>query len=104
MNFNNNGNTVYLSTFTPTVPESPNQPLNAFDQRVTTNLGESLSIILKANAQTYDDELTAAIVSPPRHGQLSPNNQNDGCLTYTPDSGFTGNDEFTFKVNNSKEQ
>ncbi|HTH20705.1 MAG TPA: Ig-like domain-containing protein [Nitrososphaeraceae archaeon] len=36
------------------------------------------------------------------HGQLSAIDQNDGSLTYTPNSGFTGIDKFTFKVNDGK--
>lgn len=28
--------------------------------------------------------------------------QNTGAVTYTPDTGFTGDDQFTFKVNDGK--
>ena len=42
------------------------------------------------------DNLTAAELEGPANGTLTLNT--DGSYTYTPDSGFTGNDQFTYKV------
>ena len=52
-----------------------------------------------ASDQDQNDDLTAEIVSQPSNGNLTDINQNTGALTYAPNPGFTGADEFTFKVN-----
>jgi hypothetical protein len=41
-------------------------------------------------------------MSLPSHGKIGQIDQTDGSVTYTPNSGFTGTDEFTFKVNDEK--
>jgi hypothetical protein len=46
--------------------------------------------------------LTAHIVSASLHGKLSDINQDTGVVTYTPNPNFTGDDIFTFKVNDGK--
>ncbi len=38
----------------------------------------------------------------PSHGTLSNVNQDTGVVTYTPNQDFTGDDSFTFKVNDGK--
>ena len=44
--------------------------------------------------------LTYAIVTQPAHGVLSGLNTTTGVVTYTPTSGYTGPDSFTFTVSN----
>jgi uncharacterized protein (TIGR02145 family)/uncharacterized repeat protein (TIGR02543 family) len=48
---------------------------------------------------TENDPLTYAIVSGPENGTLILDDPGAGTFTYTPDPGFTGDDSFTFKVN-----
>jgi hypothetical protein len=43
--------------------------------------------------------LNANTLSNPSHGTLSQIDQSTGKVTYTPQSGYTGTDSFTFKVN-----
>ena len=52
--------------------------------------------------QISNDTLTAAIVTNPSHGTLGNIDQNTGIVTYTPNPNFTGDDSFTFKVNDGK--
>ncbi|RIK42795.1 MAG: adhesin, partial [Chloroflexi bacterium] len=42
-----------------------------------------------------EDALTFSVVTPPAHGVLTGVAPN---LTYSPDSGFSGNDSFTFRA------
>jgi hypothetical protein len=48
------------------------------------------------------EELTAALVSDPSHGDVSL--AQDGSFTYTPDAGFCGVDDFTYRVDNGDVQ
>lgn len=72
------------------------------NQSITTSMNKTKIITLTAFDQNQNDNLTAEIVSKPSHGKLSEINQNTGTLTYTPNPGFVGIDEFTFKVNDGK--
>jgi len=72
----------------------------ADEQSVVTTEDTDLGIIL-SGSDSKDRALTYSIVTHPPHGTLSgtlPNN-----LTYTPDTGYSGDDSFTFKVNNGSD-
>ena len=66
------------------------------------------NIQLRASDQDGDD-LTISIVTPPSNGSVTiTETQIIGIVsqfvaTYTPDSGWTGSDQFTFKVNDGNE-
>jgi Caspase domain/Bacterial Ig domain len=79
-----------------------NHPPIASNHSTTTNMNSSVDITLGATDQDPNDDLTATITSGPLHGVLGAVNQSSGVVTYTPNPGFTGNDEFTFKVNDGK--
>ena len=83
-------------TQTTIEPEVINQtaPVVA-TQSVTTSEDKSVSIILSAS-DADGDELAYTIVSQPNYGTLTGTPPN---LTYTPNSGYAGNDTFSFKVN-----
>jgi hypothetical protein len=92
-------------------PDSPSQsdpkntnnpPVANADLGVTTNMNQPVTVQVGGFDQDNDDQLTASIISPPSHGQLSKINQESGDVTYTPDNDFVGNDEFTFNVNDGK--
>ena len=65
-------------------------------------MNKPVDIILKASDPEINDPLMAEIVSPPSNGKLSDINQTTGVVTYTPNTGFTGSDGFTFKANDGK--
>ncbi|MDN5865487.1 MAG: outer membrane beta-barrel protein, partial [Gammaproteobacteria bacterium] len=44
------------------------------------------------------DPLTFSIVSQPSHGGVTLDDASTGAYTYTPDTGYSGNDSFTFKA------
>jgi hypothetical protein len=87
--------TVYYSgkmaDLTITVASDP----VASDQSVSLDENSSLPITLTATA-TEGCVLTYTVVSNPAHGVLSGTAPE---LTYTPNSGYTGPDSFTFKAN-----
>ncbi|MQA74993.1 MAG: tandem-95 repeat protein [Solirubrobacterales bacterium] len=45
--------------------------------------------------------LTYALASQPAHGEITDFDPAAGTLTYTPDSGFTGEDSFSYRASNS---
>ena len=67
----------------------------AQDQAVATNVDTALNITLTAS-DIDGDTLTFSVVTPPGHGTLSGTAPD---LTYTPEAGFSGSDNFTFKAN-----
>ncbi len=80
----------------PTVGQN-NPPASVADS-YTTNAGTALAV--DAPGVLRNDSgagLTAALVAGPAHGTLTldPN----GAFTYTPASGYAGNDSFTYKAN-----
>ena len=82
---------------------SNNTPPTATDQSVTTKLNTPVEITLAgSDPANQNATLTAHIISQPLHGKLSDVNQDTGFITYTPNQGFTGDDSFTFKVNDGK--
>jgi hypothetical protein len=86
-----NGNTVgaaasYPWTINNTAPV-------AVDQTLTTTQGIAIAITLSASDA---DTVTYKLIDPPAHGVLL---GTPPALTYTPDSGFTGEDRFTFVAN-----
>jgi uncharacterized delta-60 repeat protein len=52
--------------------------------------------VLANDTDVDGDTLTAAVVTPPAHGTLSP--AADGSFTYTPNTGFVGTDSFTYRA------
>src|SRR5919109_4667799 len=77
---------------------SQNSPPVAYEQNVQTAMDMPIDITLQAS-DANNDNLTAAIVSQPINGTLSEINQEIGNVSYTPNPGITGQDSFTFKVN-----
>ena len=76
-------------------PAPLNTPPVANDQSVTMNKNTAKAITLTAT-DVDGDTLTYSIVSGPSHGALSGTAPN---VTYTPTSGYSGSDSFTFKAN-----
>ena len=72
-----------------------NDPPVADNQSVTTNEDAALSITL-TGSDPDGDTLTYTVVTNPSYGSLSGTAPD---VTYTPNTGFSGSDSFTFKVN-----
>ena len=90
-------------TVAPTGPTAPvtvtpvavNHPPVAADLSVTTPQDTAVGVTLSAT-DADSNPLTYAVVTGPAHGTLS---GTAPTLTYTPTSGYTGADSFTFKAN-----
>jgi Big-like domain-containing protein len=83
---------------TPQVEESPNTEPIAQDGSVTTSQNQQLNIKLNAN-DADGDNLSFIIVDDPSNGQLGNVNPSTNTVTYTPDEDYSGEDNFTFIVN-----
>ena len=77
------------------LPRSTSYAQVAVSQSVTTGENTARTITLSATDED-GDSLTYIIVSSPAHGSLS---GTGAVVTYVPNSGYTGNDSFTFKAN-----
>ena len=80
------------------------EPVNdapvANEQSVTTKVDKSISLTL-TGSDIDSQNLKFHIRTEPKHGKLSlvKNFSTNGKLVYTPEPGFTGTDNFTFKLN-----
>src|ERR687898_304237 len=84
---------------TPQVEEeSLNTEQIAQDDSITTAQNQQLNIKLNANDADGDD-LSFTIVDDPYNGQLGNVNPSTNTVTYTPDEDYSGEDNFTFIVN-----
>jgi hypothetical protein len=79
------------------IPRPNNAPV-AEGKNITANMNINTDIAL-TGSDADKDKLTFSIVTDPLHGTLGETNQEEGIVTYTPDSGFIGKDSFTYKVN-----
>src|SRR4249920_4158747 len=92
--------TVKVNAVTTPPVEQPavNTPPVAKSQSATTNRDTSASITLEATDKD-GDSLTYALTSSPKQGSLSSFDKDSGSVVYTPKSGYTGSDSFTFTAN-----
>ncbi len=82
------------AVLTVTVTENNDAPV-ARDQSVSTDAGTPVAITLTAMDED-GDPLTYSITEQPSNGRLGGTPPN---VTYTPDTGFSGNDRFRFRAN-----
>jgi len=78
-----------------------NEP-TADSQNLETDENAPLAINLKGADVDNGDKITYSIVSEPSEGQLNNFNKDNGDVRYTPNTDFTGEDSFSFKVNDGK--
>jgi hypothetical protein len=83
---------------TVTAPAPTNKPPVANAQSVGVAMNTAKSIVLTAS-DPDNDPLTFTVVAAPTHGTVTGTAPN---LTYTPATGYTGADSFTFKANDGK--
>ena len=86
------------ATAAETWTAAANQPPVATNSSVTTPQNTPVGATLTAT-DPDGDPLTYSVVTGPAHGTLSGTAPK---LTYTPNSGYTGPDAFTFKANDGK--
>ncbi|RDD62279.1 Ig-like domain-containing protein [Ferruginivarius sediminum] len=84
------------ATVSVEVSDTPDAPVAA-DDRVSVRADGSKTIDVLANDSDPDgDPISLDSFDQPTHGTLSQNS--DGTLTYTPDSGYLGSDNFTYTI------
>ena len=83
---------------TVTVSPDPNRAPVPQNQSLTTPTNTDAAVTLAAT-DPNGDPMTYAVVTPPPHGTLTGTAPN---LVYTPATGYTGSDSFTFKANDGK--
>ncbi|PSQ67271.1 MAG: hypothetical protein BRD32_00975, partial [Bacteroidetes bacterium QH_2_64_74] len=78
-----------------------NQPPTVKDDTDQTTQGQSTTTNVLANDNDPDglDPSTVAVENKPSDGTTSVNN--DGTITYTPNDGFTGEDSYTYTVDDN---
>jgi hypothetical protein len=86
----------------PSISTTSNIPPLATPQSVSTTQNTPVTIRLAGSDSNRNATLTAQIVSAPSHGTLNNITQDTGDVTYTPNQDYTGDDSFTFKVNDGK--
>jgi hypothetical protein len=67
------------------------------DASATTGAGNPVDVQLNCSDAT-GASVTYSIVSEPSHGSLGTINQATGQVAYTPNTGFTGSDSFTYQA------
>lgn len=70
----------------------------ADNQSLTTDYGKSVTGTFTGSG-IGGEQVTYEIVQQPAHGSVQTNGASDG-FVYTPASGYSGNDSFTFDINN----
>ena len=92
-------------------PQVVNAPPVAFDQAVATTRDTPVEITLTASDVDTGDALSYVVTSLPSNGALSegatsittvPHPLSGNTVTYTPYTGFIGNDDFSFVANDSE--
>jgi VCBS repeat-containing protein len=73
---------------------------DSFDTEEDTPLVVSSPGVLLNDSDVDDDLLTAVVVDLPAHGTLAFNS--DGSFTYTPESGYSGLDSFTYHASDGQ--
>ena len=95
------------TTATITDPDQPpaNVPPTAVDDAYSTPQDTPLSVaapgVLGNDSDGDGDPLSAELRSNPAFGAVNLNA--DGSFTYTPDTGFTGSDSFTYRANDGQD-
>jgi VCBS repeat-containing protein len=97
-----NDGTTSSNIATVSITVTPvNDPPVAVNDSYTTNQNTTLNIpapgVLANDSDPDGNPLTAVLVTGPSHGTLTQNA--NGSFTYTPASGYTGPDSYTYRAN-----
>ena len=91
------GTASNTATESVTVNSTTVSPPTASNGSVTTSQDTAVNGTLSGSGS---GTLTFAIVGNPSHGSVSITNASTGAFTYTPASGYSGSDSFTFDASN----
>ena len=92
-----------LITIKPPIKLPPlNKPPVAVDLQVETQQNKPLPFTLSAKDEN-NDPLTYSIISEPINGKLNYAQGSSNKGTYVPNKDYTGQDQFTYKVNDGKD-
>ena len=90
-----NGTATTQTVSITVVPAPTCQPVST-----STPAGQAVTVQLSCT-DSAGAALTYAIVAGPSNGTLGPINQSTGQVTYTPNSGYSGPDSFTYNATSS---
>ena len=93
---------VFLSFLPFQFARADNTPPVAENQSIITDFKKKADITLKATDVDKNDTLTYSISSSPANGTLSGDTDTDPYVSYTPNGGFSGTDQFTFQANDGQ--
>jgi hypothetical protein len=87
-----------IATVTITVNAAQNNPPTADTKAISTNAGTAVTITLTGTDPIPGDTLKFSVVRLPQHGVVtSPAGTPPNTVIYTPNTGFSGADSFTYK-------
>lgn len=94
-------NCFRTATVNVTVTEKVNRAPDAVDDMATTQENTAVTINVVGNDSDPDgDPFTVTNVTQGSNGVVT--NNNNGTVTYQPNSGFTGNDSFTYTITDNR--
>ena len=88
-------------SITVTPPGSNQQPIAINDSPPPISVNQAVGIDVLANDSDPDGELdksSVAIIAGPAHGSAALAGDSSGTITYTPATGYSGTDQFTYRV------
>jgi len=100
----NNGAISNAATVSVTIESRNDAPMANADS-ATTSENEAVTIAVLANDSDVDGSLQAAsvtVVQGPNFGMITAIDPVSGAITYTPDQGFQGVDEFAYTVEDNE--
>ena len=87
-----------IATVTITVNAAQNNPPTADTKAISTNAGTAVTITLTGTDPIPGNTLQFSVVRLPQHGVVtSPAGTPPNTVIYTPNTGFSGADSFTYK-------
>jgi hypothetical protein len=91
----------------PTDKELLNNPPNAYDMVITSDIHDVIGFVLNASDPDKDNNLNFSILAKPARGQIVSFDSNSGSVVYSPDILITASiseerDSFIFRVTDSK--
>lgn len=92
-------NSATVSILVPNPPTAVNDTY-ATQQNTALVVSQTFNGLLANDSDPLGAPIRVSAFTNPAHGTLVMNPLNDGTFTYTPTTGFTGQDTFTYRVTN----
>ena len=94
------GNIATVAITVNPVNDAPVAGADSYSVDQAATLSITAPGLLANDNDLEGDSLTAVLMGGPANGSLTLNS--DGSFNYTPDTGFTGNDSFTYRANDGQ--